>query len=120
MIQLHWRYLHPLFQISRLQADLAIQTITLAPRAPFKSTSLNSDLPSPPIPNGPSPQSRSRLNPRDVMQVMFLLEQQPGEESEQNDGKDGRYLFGQLSITWRTAMGGRGFLSTGTLGMRRR
>lgn len=64
--------------------------------------------------------NRPALNPRDVLQVSFLLEQQSGEqeglETLQKDMKrDGRTILGQLSIEWRSAMGDRGFLSTGNL-----
>jgi hypothetical protein len=55
------------------------------------------------------------LNPGDVEQVCFLVEQ-VGEELEVSG--DGRMVFGVLSIGWRGAMGNKGFLSTGSLGTR--
>jgi len=65
------------------------------------------------------------LNPRDILQVAFLVEQ----EENQKDGlellqrdlkRDGRTVLGSLSIEWRSAMGDRGFLSTGNLLTRKR
>jgi hypothetical protein len=58
---------------------------------------------------------RPVLNPGDVEQVCFLVEQ-VGEELEVSG--DGRVVFGVLSIRWRGAMGNKGFLSTGSLGTR--
>jgi hypothetical protein len=65
------------------------------------------------------------MNPRDVLQVAFLIEQEVGQqdglETLQKDMKrDGRASLGQLSIEWRSAMGGRGFLTTGNLLTRKR
>jgi hypothetical protein len=64
------------------------------------------------------------LNPRDVIQVAFLLEQQPGtEEANEESGKlspgDTRRILGQLAIQWRSALGDRGSLSTGWLTSRK-
>lgn len=65
------------------------------------------------------------LNPRDVLQVAFLLEQEPGQnegvEALQRDLKrTGRATLGQLSIEWRGPMGDRGVLMTGNLLTRKR
>lgn len=65
------------------------------------------------------------MNPRDVLQVAFLVEQEVGQqdglETLQKDMKrDGRASLGQLSIEWRSAMGDRGFLTTGNLLTRKR
>jgi hypothetical protein len=65
------------------------------------------------------------MNPRDVLQVAFLVEQevglQDGVDNLQKDLKrDGRASLGQLSIEWRSAMGDRGFLTTGNLMTRKR
>ena len=63
------------------------------------------------------------LNPHDVIQVAFLLEQQPGvEEANDESGKlfpGERRVLGQLAIQWRGALGDRGSLSTGWLTSRR-
>jgi hypothetical protein len=58
------------------------------------------------------------LNPRDVAQVAFLLEQKAdtGESPAQDDGKKS---LGQLTIVWRGPLGDRGSLSTGWLTSRR-
>ena len=65
------------------------------------------------------------LNPRDVLQVAFLVEQEAGKqdglENLQKDMKrDGRATLGQLSIEWRGTMGDKGYLTTGNLLTRRR
>lgn len=65
------------------------------------------------------------LNPRDVLQVAFLIEQEAdqdeGVEALQRDLKrTGRAALGQLSIEWRGAMGDRGVLMTGNLLTRKR
>lgn len=65
------------------------------------------------------------LNPRDVLQVAFLIEQEEGQqeglEGLQKDMKrDGRATLGQLSIEWRGSMGGKGFLTTGNIMTRKR
>lgn len=82
---------------------------------------------------------RPVLAPGDIRQVCFLVEEKdPDDEEEENqEGKqgadaekekrerekereivDGRLIFGVLSIGWRGAMGNKGFLSTGNLGIR--
>ncbi|KAJ8060011.1 hypothetical protein OCU04_011622 [Sclerotinia nivalis] len=67
------------------------------------------------------------LAPGDVRQVCFLVEEKdPEDERESVEGEneneseivDGRLIFGVLSIGWRGAMGNKGFLSTGNLGIR--
>ena len=95
--------------------------ITLEPKSPFKSLSLNwdvnrSDLKQDHLPN---------LAPRDVLQVAFLLEQRrdvkEGGSLMRNDlTKDGRIVIGQLNIQWRSSMGDSGYLTTGWLTTKRR
>ena len=65
------------------------------------------------------------VNPHDVTQVAFLIEQEQGiteglEILEKDMARDGKATLGQLSIEWRSGMGGKGFLSTGWLSSRRR
>jgi hypothetical protein len=65
------------------------------------------------------------LDPHDVLQVAFLVEQKEAEkdglETLQNDlRREGRTALGQLSIEWRGPMGDKGFLTTGYLLTRRR
>ena len=96
------------------------QTVNVNTKPTFKSTSLNWDMHSP----GTGLLNAPILNPRDVIQVAFLLEQQPGaEEANDESGKlppgDTRRILGQLAIQWRSALGDRGSLSTGWLTSRR-
>ncbi|KAF2013840.1 hypothetical protein BU24DRAFT_434745 [Aaosphaeria arxii CBS 175.79] len=110
------------------EAAVSFEAVKLNPKHPFKSTSLNWDMPSP---GSPRPLNFPILNPRDVVQVAFLLEhkqqQQDGEETDDDQaptaGKlppgDGRTVLGQLAIQWRSALGDRGSLSTGWLTSRR-
>ncbi|KAL2833297.1 hypothetical protein BDW59DRAFT_138437 [Aspergillus cavernicola] len=100
---------------------VAIQKTQLNPKAPFKATSLNWDLERPDQSDSPAP----TLNPRDVLQVAFLVEQEEGQqeglENLQKDlRRDGRAVLGQLSIEWRGTMGDKGFLTTGNLMTRKR
>jgi hypothetical protein len=74
-------------------------------------------MPSP----GSAPLSAPVLNPRDVIQVAFLLEEQlaGNDDSVTTSASDNKKLLGQLAIQWRTAMGDRGSLSTGWLTSKR-
>ncbi len=88
---------------------------------PFKATALNWDFGRPDTTRSDFP----ILDPRDVLQVAFLVEQEDGQneglEDLQKDLKrDGRATLGQLSIESRGTMGDRGFLTTGNLSTRRR
>lgn len=58
---------------------------------------------------------RPVLQPGDVQQVCFIVEE-TGEEARPE--VNGRLVFGVLSIGWRGPMGDRGFLNTGLLGTR--
>ena len=93
----------------------------MAPKPVFRTVSLNWDQGLPNEEPKPSP----ILNPRDVMQVAFLIEQQKEFRDEddlsgKSREKGARVTLGQLCIEWRSAMGDRGFLSTGWLTSRRR
>ena len=90
----------------------------MAPRSPFKSSSLNWDV----FGTGADPVHSPVLNPHDVIQVAFLLEEQPRDAADveaptddEEQGPDGKVVLGQLNIQWRAAMGDRGSLSTGWL-----
>lgn len=99
-------------------------------RPPLRSKSLNWDVQPPKGPTVHAP----TLNPREVLQVAFLVERgqfagdEEGDEEEEEDtamaddlvDRDGRMTLGQLSFVWRTAMGERGGLSTGWLTFRKR
>ncbi|KAF2467077.1 uncharacterized protein BDR25DRAFT_235833 [Lindgomyces ingoldianus] len=97
------------------EAAVSFETVNVNAKPPFKSTSLNWDMHTP----GTGPINAPILNPRDVIQVAFLLEQQPGvKESNDTLGQeslDTRKVLGQLAIQWRSALGDRGSLSTGWL-----
>ncbi|KAL4978126.1 hypothetical protein BDW66DRAFT_131056 [Aspergillus desertorum] len=100
---------------------VVIKQTHLNAKAPFKAISLNWDLERPDQANTPLP----TLNPRDVLQVAFLVEQEEGQqdglEALQKDlRQDGRAVLGQLSIEWRSSMGDKGFLTTGNLLTRKR
>ncbi|KAL4767670.1 hypothetical protein BDW60DRAFT_211745 [Aspergillus nidulans var. acristatus] len=100
---------------------VVIKQTRLNPKAPFKAVSLNWDLERPDQAETPPP----ILNPRDVLQVAFLVEQEEGQqeglETLQKDlRRDGRAVLGQLSIEWRSSMGDKGFLTTGNLLTRKR
>ncbi|KAJ5176369.1 uncharacterized protein N7482_002246 [Penicillium canariense] len=99
---------------------VVVKKTRLNPRPPFKCQSLNWDATSPDSSTGPP-----TLNPRDVLQVAFLVEQEEsrteGLDALQKDlRRDGRATLGQLSIEWRGAMGDKGFLTTGNLMSRKR
>ncbi|EAW25468.1 trafficking protein particle complex subunit 13 [Aspergillus fischeri NRRL 181] len=107
-----------LLKISFLTAR---QQTKLNPKPPFRAVSLNWDLERPDKVDSQPP----TLNPRDVLQVAFLVEQEEGQqeglEALQKDlRRDGRAVLGQLSIEWRGAVGDKGFLTTGNLLTRRR
>lgn len=63
------------------------------------------------------------LTPRDVIQVAFLLDEQPTDDELHEEASmaadDGKKILGQLAIQWRSALGDRGSLSTGWLTSRR-
>ncbi|EPS31147.1 hypothetical protein PDE_06102 [Penicillium oxalicum 114-2] len=100
---------------------VVVKSTRLNPKAPFKCQSLNWDA----SVSDPSASGPPTLNPRDVLQVAFLIEQEEsrteGLEALQKDlRRDGRATLGQLAIEWRGAMGDKGFLTTGNLMSRRR
>ncbi|KAL4957869.1 hypothetical protein BDW69DRAFT_155196 [Aspergillus filifer] len=100
---------------------VVIKQTRLNPKTPFKAISLNWDLERPDKSETPAP----TLNPRDVLQVAFLVEQEEGQqeglEALQKDlRRDNRAVLGQLSIEWRSSMGDKGFLTTGNLLTRKR
>ncbi|KAF2736373.1 hypothetical protein EJ04DRAFT_562609 [Polyplosphaeria fusca] len=99
------------------EAAISLEAVNVNPKPPFKCTSLNWDAASSEAP----PLNAPILNPRDVTQVAFLLEQQGGiEEADETAGHgDSRRVLGQLAIQWRSALGDRGSLQTGWLTSRR-
>ncbi len=104
---------------SRLSCES--QAVSITPKPPFRSISLNWDLHSE---NSETPHSLI-LNPRDVTQVAFLLEPRDNGVVEQEGTRrgqvaDSRIVLGQLCFQWRSAMGDRGSLKTGWLTSRKR
>ncbi|PGH20830.1 hypothetical protein AJ80_03457 [Polytolypa hystricis UAMH7299] len=100
---------------------IVVGATTLNPRKPFTSRSLNWDPERPDSDTATPP----TLNPRDVLQVAFLVEQEPGQQEgleglQKDMSKEGRTTLGQLSIEWRSTMGDRGFLTTGNLMTKKR
>lgn len=104
---------------NRVQTANSRQAVTVNPKPPLKSTSLNWDMPSP----GSGQVKAPILTPRDVIQVAFLLDEQPEVEELHDEATiaagDNRRVLGQLAIQWRSALGDRGSLSTGWLTSRR-
>lgn len=89
-------------------------------KPPFAPTSLNWDMHSLPRKTPTAPV----LNPRDVVQVAFLIEQQASTDEGNSDQPalspaDSVRILGQLTIQWRSVLGDRGSLSTGWLTSRR-
>ncbi|KAI9870528.1 MAG: hypothetical protein M1823_008712, partial [Watsoniomyces obsoletus] len=80
---------------------------------PFRSASLNWDADT--EEDDEKPASPPILNPRDVLQVAYLVEQEQGisdglEELKASLKRDGRATLGQLFIQWRGNMGEVGSL----------
>ncbi|KAJ5787312.1 hypothetical protein N7457_002302 [Penicillium paradoxum] len=103
------------------EGAVVVKQTKLNPKPPFHSKSLNWDTINPTT----SPVELPTLNPRDILQVAFLVEQEEGQteglETLHKDlRRDGRATLGQLSIEWRGAMGDKGFLTTGNLMSRKR
>ncbi|KAF2692199.1 hypothetical protein K458DRAFT_438396 [Lentithecium fluviatile CBS 122367] len=102
------------------ESPVSLETVHVNAKPPFQSTSLNWDIhsPDPKILNAPI------LNPRDVIQVAFLLEEERDTGETANElanvlPSDAKRTLGQLAIQWRTSLGDRGSLSTGWLTSRR-
>lgn len=100
---------------------IVLEEAKLQTKLPFKSTSINWDSEQADDATVENP----NLNPRDVLQVAFLVEQIEAETSGLDDlraslRRDGRATLGQLAIQWRSEMGEKGSLSTGNLLTRRR
>ncbi|CAI6338557.1 unnamed protein product [Periconia digitata] len=101
------------------EGPVSLETVDLNPKAPFKSTSLNWDS----HPHETDTLAAPILNPRDVIQVAFLLEDsistEPPIDAEKSNADDSRRVLGQLAIQWRSALGDYGSLSTGWLTSRK-
>ncbi|UPX16816.1 uncharacterized protein EKO05_0007201 [Ascochyta rabiei] len=100
------------------EAAVCLEAVSVNPKPPLKSTSLNWDMPAP----GSDQANAPILTPRDVIQVAFLLEQPDVDESRDDASTaagGGKKVLGQLAIQWRSPLGDRGSLSTGWLTSRR-
>ncbi|KAF1830874.1 hypothetical protein BDW02DRAFT_601310 [Decorospora gaudefroyi] len=95
------------------EAAVCLEAVNVNPKPPLRSTSLNWDM-------QPSELNAPILSPRDVVQVAFLLDHQPGiTDGTTGTIEDDKRVLGQLAIQWRSALGDRGSLSTGWLTARR-
>lgn len=104
------------------------QGADVIPKSPFTSKSLNWDA-YPSLDTVAAGKGGPTLNPRDVMQLAFVLEEtdEPSTSMSQEDvsgntgkqlaGGNGRKIvtLGQLSVRWRGPMGEKGSLRTGWL-----
>ncbi|MCJ1380513.1 hypothetical protein MMC17_003621 [Xylographa soralifera] len=97
--------------------SITLEHLTFEAKSPFRSTSLNWDVPHLDAQEIETP----ALAPQEVTQVAFLIEEQTpqGDELAKELTKDGRTILGVLTIRWRSAMGDPGVLSTGWLTSRR-
>lgn len=103
------------------EGTIILEQTKLLAYPPFKGTSLNWDISR----DKGEAEENPLLNPRDVLQLAFLVEQEPEntdglEELRANLKRDGRTILGQIALEWRSAMGEKGQLTTGTLFSRRR
>lgn len=103
------------------ESGVILEQTKLLPHSPFISTSLNWDMDAVTSQNRKSP----LLNPRDVLQLAFLVEQDVGnmeglDELKANIKRDGRTALGQMALQWRSGMGETGQLTTGVLFSRKR
>ncbi|KAI9729874.1 MAG: hypothetical protein M1834_006623 [Cirrosporium novae-zelandiae] len=100
---------------------VTLEKTVFNPRVPFKASSLNWDA----ARLDGNDIDLPILNPRNIFQIAFLIEQQEGvqeglEELQNDLKKDGRTVLGQLNMQWRSPMGEKGQLSTGWLTTKRR
>lgn len=103
------------------EGGIILEQTKLLAYPPFRGTSLNWDVSR----NTSAAEENPLLNPRDVLQLAFLVEQEPDtsdglEELRTNLKRDGRTILGQIALEWRSSMGEKGQLTTGTLLSRKR
>lgn len=103
------------------EGSIVLEQAKLLAYPPFRGTSLNWDVSR----ETGQAEENPLQNPRDVLQLAFLVEQ----EAENSDGleelranlkRDGRTILGQIALEWRSTMGEKGQLTTGTLLSRKR
>ncbi|KAF2142534.1 uncharacterized protein K452DRAFT_358297 [Aplosporella prunicola CBS 121167] len=97
------------------EANLSLEPVIVHAETPFKSLSLNQPLNA----TREDPAHLPVLGPGDVLQVMFLLEQQEGAPEAEippaAKAAGRRMLVRSLFVQWRSALGGRGSLRIGPL-----
>ena len=98
------------------EGGIVLENAQILAYQPFKTSSLNWDGTGGEMPS---------LQPRDVHQLAFLIEQDPDtsegvDELKTNLKHDGRTALGQIALEWRSSMGEKGQLTTGMLFSRRR
>ncbi|KAK5087664.1 hypothetical protein LTR70_002981 [Exophiala xenobiotica] len=103
------------------EGGIVLQQAKLLAYPPFVATSLNFDMDAAGDQKGGDP----LLNPRDVLQLAFLVEQdventEGADELKANIKRDGRTPLGQIALEWSSGMGEKGQLTTGTLSSRKR
>lgn len=101
------------------EGGLVLEHAKLLGHTPFKTTSLNWDM------DDGHQEENPFLNPRDVLQLAFLVEQNADtsegvDELKANLKRDGRTALGQIALEWRSGIGEKGQLTTGTLFSRKR
>ncbi|KAH8821223.1 hypothetical protein F5884DRAFT_79219 [Xylogone sp. PMI_703] len=92
---------------------LTLDIVVLETREGFRSQGINWEV----FGEGEE-MERPVLQPGDVQQVCFIVEEVGIDGEEMPPDANGRLVFGVLSIGWRGPMGDRGFLTTGLLGAR--
>lgn len=103
------------------EGGIVLEQARLLAYPPLIATSLNLDM----IATGDQRGGNPLLNPRDVLQLAFLVEQDAEntegvDELKINIKRDGRTPLGQIALDWRSGMGEKGQLTTGTLFSRKR
>lgn len=94
---------------------IVLKKVTFNPKPAYQSTSLNWDM----LQAKRQDVDNPILSPQDITQVAFLINDKDNSPDKEST-KDSRLILGSLSIEWRTAMGGSGFLTTGWLTNKKR
>lgn len=101
------------------EGNIVLEKAELLAYPPFKAKSMNwdSDL--------GKAEDNPLLIPRDVLQLAFVIEQDADvpegvDELKVNMKRDGRTNLGQIALEWRSSMGEKGQLTTGSLFSKKR
>jgi trafficking protein particle complex subunit 13 len=95
------------------EETITLDMVILETSESFKSQGINWD-----VVREEEEMEKPVLQPGDVQQVCFIVEEVLDQEGRGQEAVDGRVIFGILSMGWRGPMGNRGYLSTGSLGAR--